>query len=119
MKEQHDIHVPIILFTKGGGNWLPEIAATGCHAVGLDWTADIDQARSLIGNKVALQGNLDPTILYADDNTIRDEVKKVLDNFGNGSGHIFNLGHGVQQYVNPEKVTVLVNAVKELSPAYH
>ena len=111
--------VPIILFTKGGGNWLPDIAATGCHAVGLDWTADIDQARSLVGDKVALQGNLDPTVLYASDDVIRNEAKKVLDKFGKGSGHIFNLGHGIQQFVDPEKVTVLINAVKELSPAYH
>ena len=111
--------VPIILFTKGGGNWLPEIAATGCHAIGLDWTVDIDQARSLVGDKVALQGNLDPTVLYASDDIIRNEAKKVLDKFGKGSGHIFNLGHGIQQFVDPEKVAVLINAVKELSPAYH
>ncbi len=114
-----DSQVPIILFTKGGGNWLPEIAATGCHAVGLDWTSDIDQARSLVGGKVALQGNLDPIILYASDDVIYNEVKKVLDKYGKGSGHIFNLGHGIQQFVDPGKVSVLVNAVRELSPAYH
>lgn len=119
LKIHSDKQVPIILFTKGGGNWLTEIASTGCHAVGLDWTTDIDNARSLVGDKVALQGNLDPTVLYADDNIIRDQVKNVLEKFGKGSGHIFNLGHGIQQYVDPVKVTVLVDAVKELSPAYH
>ena len=118
-KSASNTQIPIILFTKGGGNWLPEIAATGCQAVGLDWTFDINQARSLVGDKVALQGNLDPTILYASDKVIRNEVKKVLDNFGHGSGHVFNLGHGIQQYVDPEKVSVLVSAVRELSPAYH
>lgn len=119
LQEYPENQVPIILFTKGGGNWLPEIAATGCHAIGLDWTADMDKARSLVGDKVALQGNLDPTVLYASNEVIRDEAKKVLDKFGKGSGHIFNLGHGIQQYVDPDKVTVLVNAVRELSLAYH
>lgn len=119
LQEYPENQVPIILFTKGGGNWLPEIAATRCHAIGLDWTADMDTARSLVGDKVALQGNLDPTVLYASNEVIRDEAKKVLDKFGKGSGHIFNLGHGIQQYVDPDKVTVLVNAVRELSPAYH
>ncbi len=111
--------VPIILFTKGGGNWLTEIANTGCHAIGLDWTTEIDHARALVGDKVALQGNLDPTVLYGSDEVIRSEVKKVLRKFGKGNGHVFNLGHGIQQYVNPDKVTVLVEAVKEFSPAYH
>ena len=111
--------VPIILFTKGGGNWLIEMAETGCHALGLDWSTEIDRARSLVGEKVALQGNLDPTVLYGSDETIYSEVKKVLEKFGHGSGHVFNLGHGIQQYVDPNKVTVLVNAVKELSPSYH
>ncbi len=116
---QNDVKVPIILFTKGGGNWLADIAATGCHAVGLDWTTEIDQARSLVGDKVALQGNLDPSVLYGSDDVIRTEVKKVLEKYGNGNGHVFNLGHGIQQYVDPNKVTVLVDAVRELSPAYH
>ena len=116
---QNDVEVPIILFTKGGGNWLTDIAATGCHAVGLDWTTEIDQARSLVGDKVALQGNLDPSVLYGSDNVIRSEVNKILDKFGKGNGHVFNLGHGIQQYVDPNKVTVLVDAVRELSPTYH
>lgn len=112
-------NVPIILFTKGSGEWLEEIASTGCHAVGLDWTTEIDQARKRIGKKVALQGNLDPCVLYGTDEQIRLEVQKILEKYGTGSGHVFNLGHGIQQYVEPEKVAVLVNAVKELSPAYH
>lgn len=111
--------VPIVLFTKGGGNWLNEMAATGCHALGLDWTTEIDQARTQVGDKVALQGNLDPCVLYGSDDVIREEVKKVLNKFGKGNGHVLNLGHGIQQYVNPDKVTVLVEAVKEFSPEFH
>ena len=82
--------IPIILFTKGGGSWLPEIAASGCHALGLDWATEIDHARRLVGNQVALQGNLDPCVLYSSDEVIRSEVKKVLEKFGKGSGHVFN-----------------------------
>ena len=119
LQGESDTRVPIILFTKGGGNWLTDIAETGCHAIGLDWTIDINQARSLVGTKVALQGNLDPSILYGSDQTIRAEVGNILDKFGAGSGHVFNLGHGIQQYVDPYKVTVLVEAVRELSPTYH
>ncbi len=114
-----ETEVPVILFTKGGGNWLPEMAATGCHGLGLDWTTEIDHARSLVGEKVALQGNLDPAVLYGSDKVIRNEVNKVLDKFGQGSGHVFNLGHGIQQFVDPDKLTVLVDAVKELSPSFH
>ena len=111
--------VPIVLFTKGGGNWLNEMAATGCDALGLDWTTEINIARTQVGEKVALQGNLDPCVLYGSDTVIREEVKKVLDKYGKGSGHVLNLGHGIQQYVDPDKVTVLVDAVKEFSPEYH
>ena len=100
-------------------NGLTDLAATGCHAVGLDWTTELDQARALIGTRVALQGNLDPVVLYAPDRVIRSEVKKILDQYGQGSGHVFNLGHGIQQYVDPGKVAVLVDAVREFSPAYH
>lgn len=114
--------VPVVLFTKGGGNWLSEMAATGCDALGLDWTTEIDVARAQVGEKVALQGNLDPCVLYGSDQVIREEVKKVLSKFGQvskGSGHVLNLGHGIQQYVNPDKVTVLVEAVNEFSPDFH
>ena len=111
--------VPVILFTKGVGPELVDLAATGCHAVGLDWTTELDQARAQVGSRVALQGNLDPAVLYAPDPVIRAEVRKVLEKYGQGSGHVFNLGHGIQQYVDPEKVTVLVDAVREFSPAFH
>ena len=110
---------PIVLFTKGGGNWLNEMAATGCDALGLDWTTEMDYARAKVGAQVALQGNLDPCVLYGNDDVIREEVKKVLEKFGKGNGHVLNLGHGIQQYVDPDKVTVLVEAVREFSPAYH
>ena len=111
--------VPVMLFTKGVGHQLVDLAATGCHAIGLDWTTELDQARSQVGSRVALQGNLDPAVLYAPDSVIQGEVQKVLEKYGQGSGHVFNLGHGIQQYVDPEKVTVLVDAVKEFSPAFH
>ena len=87
--------VPIVLFTKGGGNWLNEMAATGCDALGLDWTTEIDHARAQVGERVALQGNLDPCVLYGSDQVIREEVKKVLERFGDGNGHVLNLGHGL------------------------
>lgn len=111
--------VPVILFTKGVGAELVDLAGTGCHAVGLDWTTELDQARAQVGSRVALQGNLDPAVLYAPDQIIRAEVRKVLEKYGQGSGHVFNLGHGIQQYVDPGKVTVLVDAVREFSPAFH
>ena len=114
-----NINVPLILFTKGGGAWLHEMAATGCDALGLDWSTEIDVARKQVGDKVALQGNLDPTVLYGSDDVIRDEVKKILQKFGQGSGHVFNLGHGIQQWVDPDKVTVLVDAVREFSSEFH
>ena len=112
-------HVPVILFTKGGGAWLEEIAASGCDALGIDWMTDLDAARQRVGQQVALQGNLDPATLYASPQCIRSEVARVLGSFGAGSGHVFNLGHGVQQFVDPERVAALVEAVAELSPQYH
>jgi uroporphyrinogen decarboxylase len=112
--------IPRILFTKGGGLWL-EAMAEGDHydALGLDWTLDIDQARRRVGAQVALQGNLDPVALYASPESIRNEVKKILTRFGEGSGHVFNLGHGVHPDVPPEHVAAMVEAVHELSPAFH
>lgn len=107
--------VPVILFTKGGGPWLEAMAATGCHALGLDWTIDIDEARERVGDKVALQGNLDPAMLYARPEVIRRNVGDVLERFGNHPGHVFNLGHGVTPQVNPDHVGALVDAVHELS----
>jgi len=114
-----DVSVPVIVFTKGGGLWLEDIAACGCDAVGLDWTADIGDARRRTGGKVALQGNMDPAILRSSPERIREEVGAILDAYGPGTGHIFNLGHGITPDINPDHVSALVRAVHELSPAYH
>jgi uroporphyrinogen decarboxylase len=109
----------VILFTKGGGQWLEAMAETGADALGLDWTTDLDEARRRVGDKVALQGNMDPTVLYASPERIRQEVATVLESYGSGSGHIFNLGHGIHQHVNPEHAGAFVEAVHELSAKYH
>ena len=114
-----DRPVPVILFTKGGGAWLELIAATGCDAVGVDWTVDLGEARRRVGGQVALQGNLDPAALYAAPNRIRQQVARVLADFGPGPGHVFNLGHGVQPGVEPDAVRTLVEAVHELSASCH
>lgn len=111
--------VPTILFTKGGGLWLEDIVDTGCNAVGIDWTLDLGVARKRIGDRVALQGNLDPAVLYAEPDVIRQETARVLQSFGKGAGHVFNLGHGVPQFTNPDRVAALVDAVHEISPAFH
>lgn len=119
IKEREGRQVPVILFTKNGGLWLEKIAQTGCHGVGLDWTIGIGEARQRIGNQAALQGNMDPTLLYASPATIRKEVGSILSDFGNGSGHVFNLGHGITPGVDPEHVAAFVEAVHELSIGYH
>ena len=111
--------VPVILFTKNGGQWLEAIADTGATAVGLDWTTDIANARQRIGDKVALQGNMDPTMLYASPNRIREEVATILEAYGSGSGHVFNLGHGITPEVDPERARVFIESVHELSVKYH
>jgi uroporphyrinogen decarboxylase len=111
--------IPVILFTKGGGQWLEALAETGCDALGLDWTVDLSEARRRVGHKVALQGNLDPGALYASAQRIRQEVALILADFGVGSGHVFNLGHGVHPAVDPSHVAAMVAAVHELSAAYH
>ena len=118
-KERDGVRVPNIVFTKGGGLWLEDIAAIGCDAVGLDWTCDIGQARARVGGQVALQGNLDPISLFAQPATIRAQVARVLASYGHGTGHVFNLGHGVSQFTNPEHVGALVEAVHDLSRTYH
>lgn len=118
-RERDGERVPVIVFTKGGGLWLEEIAASGCDAVGLDWTIDIAQARARVGRLVALQGNLDPSILFAGPQVVASEARKVLASFGSGSGHVFNLGHGISQYTPPESVTALVEAVHAGSRPFH
>jgi uroporphyrinogen decarboxylase len=111
--------VPVIVFTKGGAPWLERIAATGCDCVGLDWTADLGDARRRIGERAALQGNLDPAVLLASPEVVRREVRMALESFGSGTGHVFNLGHGVPQFTPPENVAALVAAVHEMSPKFH
>ncbi|OQY51632.1 MAG: uroporphyrinogen decarboxylase [Candidatus Parabeggiatoa sp. nov. 2] len=111
--------VPVILFTKDGNEWLEDLAATGCDAVGLDWKRPIGKARERVGDKVALQGNMDPCVLHASPERIREEVATILASFGNGNGHVFNLGHGIHPEVDPEHVSAFVDAVHALSPPYH
>ncbi len=111
--------IPTILFTKGGGQWLEAQSQAEFDALGLDWTCDIGQARQRVGGQVALQGNLDPITLYASASTIRERVADVLNSYGKGTGHVFNLGHGILPDVNPANVETMVEAVHELSPAWH
>jgi uroporphyrinogen decarboxylase len=111
--------VPVILFTKGAGQWLEAIADTGCDAIGLDWTIDIGSARQRVGSRVALQGNLDPAILLSSLERIAAEAKAILAAYGKGPGHVFNLGHGISQNVPPEHVHALVEAIQTTSPLYH
>lgn len=112
-------HCPVILFTKGGGQWLESMADTGCDALGLDWTTDLNLARARVGEKVALQGNLHPSVLLTSPDVIRQQVRNTLEAFGKGSGHVFNLGHGITPDVPPDHVKVLVDAIREFSPYYH
>lgn len=119
LREYDGAKIPSVVFTKGGGNWLESIAGTGCDGVGLDWTVDIGRARSRIGSQVALQGNMDPAALFASPETVRHEVENILARFGAGSGHVFNLGHGVSQFTPPENVAAMVEAVHELSRKFH
>ncbi|MFW1676565.1 uroporphyrinogen decarboxylase [Pontibacter sp. JAM-7] len=119
IREHDGRQVPVILFTKNGGQWLEVMAEAGADALGLDWTTDIGNARSRVGDNVALQGNMDPSVLYAPANRIEQEVGYILERFGNGSGHVFNLGHGIHQFVDPAQPKVLVDAVHELSAKYH
>ena len=118
-REHGGERVPCIVFTKGGGIWLERIAAAGCDAVGLDWTIDIGAARSRIGARVALQGNMDPAILLSTPDAVHEHAAAILRSFGSGSGHVFNLGHGVSQFTPPQNVEALVAAVHALSPPYH
>jgi uroporphyrinogen decarboxylase len=118
-REAEGRRVPVILFTKGGGGWLGAMAASGCDALGVDWTTDLGDARRACAGRVALQGNLDPGVLYAPPALIRDQVARVLASYGPGAGHVFNLGHGIHPDVLPEHAQAMVEAVHELSPPYH
>lgn len=119
IREQDGRRVPVILFTKNGGQWLERIASTGADAVGLDWTTELADARARVGHRVALQGNLDPNVLFARPAAIRAEVARILESYGAGPGHVFNLGHGISQFTDPERVSAFMDALHELSPAYH
>jgi uroporphyrinogen decarboxylase len=120
LKREHEgARVPNIVFTKGGGGWLESIAATGCDAVGLDWTVDIGEARARIGARAALQGNLDPAVLLSSPAAIRREAGAILERYGLGNGHVFNLGHGISQLTPPENVSALIETVRGLSGSYH
>lgn len=112
-------NVPVILFSKGAGIWLEEYKNTKARAVGLDWTISLSQARKILGEKIVLQGNLDPSVLLTDKNTIQKEVKRVLADYGNGHRHIFNLGHGISPDVKPENVAIMLDIIREESLQYH
>ncbi len=117
--ESEGRQVPVIFFTKGGGQWLESMVDVGFDALGLDWQTDIANARQRVGDKVALQGNMDPVTLYASPDVIRMKVKSILEKYGAGSGHVFNLGHGILPDIDPHHVEAMVEAVHEFSPQYH
>ncbi|WP_040727486.1 uroporphyrinogen decarboxylase [Thiomicrorhabdus sp. Kp2] len=119
IKEKDGRKVPCILYTKGGGQWLHAMADAGADCLGIDWTMDMADARAQVGDRVALQGNMDPTVLYASPERVRQEVKSVLESYGKGEGHIFNLGHGIHPGIDPETVDAFINAVVDYSPEYH
>jgi uroporphyrinogen decarboxylase len=118
-KEHEGRRVPSIVFTKGGGLWLEAIADIGADALGLDWTIDLGEARERVGNKVALQGNLDPAILLSTPDVIKKEVAANLASYGHGSGHVFNLGHGITQFTPPDNAAAMIDAVHWQSRQYH
>ncbi|MBH93174.1 MULTISPECIES: uroporphyrinogen decarboxylase [Idiomarina] len=111
--------VPVTLFTKNGGQWLEAMAATGADALGVDWTTDLGDARGRVGGQVALQGNMDPSVLYAKPERIEEEVQTILQSYGSGTGHVFNLGHGIHPEVDPEHAAAFINAIHKYSPAFH
>jgi uroporphyrinogen decarboxylase len=117
-REKDGVRIPAIVFTKGGGLWLDEMADIGADALGLDWTVNLGRARALVGDRVALQGNLDPAVLMAGPEQVAAEVEKALTSYGApkaGHGHVFNLGHGISQFTPPESVTAMVEAVHSFS----
>ena len=115
MRENEGMRVPSIVFTKGGGGWLESIADTGCDAVGLDWTINIGAAKARVGARVALQGNMDPAVLLSSPEAVQREAVAILEQFGSGPGHVFNLGHGISQFTPPEHVSALIEAVRGFS----
>jgi len=120
LKREHGGRVvPRIVFTKGGGLWLDQIAGCGADCVGLDWAIELGEARKLVGDRVALQGNMDPFILLTTPEAVSAEAKRVLASYGKGNGHVFNLGHGISQHTPPENVAALVETVKAESRQYH
>jgi uroporphyrinogen decarboxylase len=117
-REKDGVRIPAIIFTKGGGLWLDEMADIGADALGLDWTVNLGRARALVGDRVALQGNLDPAVLMAGPEQVAAEVEKALGSYGTpsaGHGHVFNLGHGISQFTPPESVTAMVETVHSFS----
>ncbi|HEX5514397.1 MAG TPA: uroporphyrinogen decarboxylase family protein, partial [Gammaproteobacteria bacterium] len=118
-READGRQIPVIFFTKGGGQWLESMADAGFDCLGIDWTIELGDARARVGNRVALQGNLDPSTLYAAPEVIRVEVARTLASFGAGAGHVFNLGHGIHPEIDPSHMLALVEAVHELSAPYH
>ncbi len=118
-REKDGRKIPVILFTKGAGPMLADMVETGCDALGVDWTTSLAEARKYTEDKVALQGNLDPATLREDAETIRKGVSDTLASYGKGPGHVFNLGHGITPDIDPDNVSVLVDAVHEMSPQYH
>ena len=116
LKREHGgQRIPHVVFTKGGGLWLDEIAASGADVVGLDWTMNLGAARARVGDRVALQGNIDPNVLFAEPAQIRAEVTRTLREFGTPGAHVFNLGHGISQHTPPDHVAVLVDSVHDVS----
>jgi len=118
-REKDGQKIPVILFTKGAGVLLSDMVATGCDALGVDWTTDLADARRYTEDKVALQGNLNPAVLRESPEAIEQGVADVLASYGKGPGHVFNLGHGITPDINPDHLGVLVDAVRRLSPQYH
>lgn len=120
LKREHEgQQVPVILFSKGSNTHLEALADTGCNALSLDWTISLQEARRRVGDRVALQGNLDPAVLLCEPEVIRQQASNTLNSFGQGDGHVFNLGHGITPNVDPDHLDVLVKAVWEMSPAFH
>ena len=120
LKNEHsEVKVPVILFTKGADKWIEKIVEADCDAISIDWNSNIGQVRERIGKRVAIQGNMEPRILKESEKKIVDEVESILRSYGSGSGHVFNLGHGITPDIEPDKVGILVDAVHNLSRQYH